>query len=60
MDDSKKFEIKDYLKDHRIMAMCTIAALTFGGNWKIYDPESIKTCFPSFLKILRNKFGVKI
>ena len=57
---NKEYEIKNYLKDHRIMAMCTIAALTFGGNWKIYDPESIKTSFPSFLKILRNKFGVKI
>ena len=30
------------------MAMCTIAALTLGGKWKIYDPESIKTSFPSF------------
>ena len=57
---NKEYEIKNYLKDHRIMAMCTIAALTFGGNWKIYDPGSIKTSFPSFLKILRNKFRVKI
>ena len=31
--------MKNYLKDHRIMAMCTIAALTFGGKWKIYDPK---------------------
>ena len=56
----KKFEMKNYLKDHRIMAMCTIAALTLGGKWKIYDPDSINTSFPSFLKILRKSFGVKI
>ena len=56
----KKFEMKNYLKDHRIMAMCTIAALTLGGKWKIYDPNSINTSFPSFLKILRKSFGVKI
>ena len=29
-----------------------IAGLTFGGNWKIYDPDSIKTSFPNFLKII--------
>ena len=57
---SKKYEVKNYLKDHRIMAMCTIAALTFGGNWKIYDPESINTSFPSFLKILNKNFKIKI
>ena len=57
---NKNYEIKNYLKDHRIMAMCTIAALTFGGNWKIYDPESINTSFPSFFKILKKNFKVKI
>jgi len=41
------------------MAMCTIAALTLGGEWKIYDPESINTSFPSFIKILKTNFGVK-
>ena len=56
---NKKYEIKNYLKDHRIMAMCTIAALTLGGKWKIHDPGSIKTSFPSFLKILKRKFGAK-
>ena len=45
-------EIKDYLKDHRIFMMSTIAALTCGGKWKIYNPNSIKTSFPSFLKII--------
>ena len=56
---NKNYEIKNYLKDHRIMAMCTIAALTMGGKWKIYDPDSINTSFPSFVKILKNKFGAK-
>ena len=31
-----------------------IAALTFGGDWKIYDKDSIKTSFPNFLKIVNN------
>ena len=57
---SKDYEIKNYLKDHRIMAMCTIAALTLGGKWKIYDPKSIKTSFPSFTQILQKKFRVKL
>ena len=39
----KNYEVKNYLKDHRIFMMTTIMALTFGGNWKIYDPDSIKT-----------------
>ena len=49
----KTIIIKNYLKDHRIFMMSTIAALTFGGEWKIYDPNSIKTSFPSFLKIIK-------
>ena len=49
---NKKIVIKNFLKDHRIFMCCTIAALSFGGNWKIHDKDSIKTSFPSFLKIL--------
>jgi len=49
----KTIIIKNYLKDHRIFMMSTIAALTCGGEWKIYDPDSIKTSFPSFLKIIK-------
>ena len=49
----KKIHIKNYLKDHRIFMMSVIAGLTFGGSWKINDQDSIKTSFPSFLKILR-------
>ena len=29
-----------------------IAALSFGGKWKIHDKDSIKTSFPNFLKII--------
>ncbi len=50
---NKKITIKNFLKDHRVFMMSTIAALTFGGNWKINDADSIKTSFPKFLKILR-------
>ena len=47
-------KIKNYLKDHRIFMMSTIAALTCGGKWEIHEPDSIKTSFPSFLKIIKN------
>ncbi len=56
----KKYELKNYSKDHRVMAMCTIAALTLGGDWKIHNPESIKTSFPSFFKIIQKDLGFKI
>ena len=49
----KKIIIKKFLKDHRIFMMSVIAALTFGGDWKIYDLNSINTSFPSFLKKLK-------
>ena len=49
----KPIIIKDYLKDHRIFMMSTIAALTCGGDWKIHDIDSINTSFPSFLKIIK-------
>ena len=55
----KKFIIKNFMKDHRIFMMTCIAALTFGGNFKIYDKNSIKTSFPDFLKIL-TKLGAEI
>ena len=53
----KNYEVKNYLKDHRIMAMTTIVALTLGGKWKINDPDSINTSFPSFLKIIKSLGG---
>ena len=51
---NKKIIIKDYLKDHRVFMTSVIAALAFGGNWVIHDKDSIKTSFPSFLKIIDN------
>ena len=45
--------IKNYLKDHRVFMMSTIAALTCGGQWKIDNKDSINTSFPSFLKIIK-------
>ncbi len=48
----KNITIKDFLKDHRVFMTCVIAALSFGGKWKIHDKDSIKTSFPDFLKIL--------
>ncbi len=58
-DLDKKITIKNYLKDHRILMVCVIAALTLGGNWKIYDQNCYKTSFPSFKKTLK-KLGAKI
>ena len=49
----KKIVIKNYLKDHRVFMMSMISALTLGGHWKLHDPDSIKTSFPSFLKIIK-------
>ena len=48
----KKIVIKNYLKDHRVFMTSLIAALSFGGRWKIHDKESINTSFPNFLKIV--------
>ena len=54
LEIKKLITIKNYLKDHRVFMMSTIAALTCGGEWKIHDQDSINTSFPSFLKILKN------
>ncbi len=50
---SGNYEIKNYLKDHRIFFLSCIAALTLGGKWKINDKDSINTSNPSFLKTLK-------
>ena len=52
---NKKIIIKNYLKDHRVFMTSVIAALSFGGVWKIHDKDSIQSSFPDFLKII-NKF----
>ena len=49
----KKISIKNFSKDHRVFMMSVVAALTFGGKWKINDLDSIKTSFPKFLEILK-------
>ena len=51
---NNRIEIKNYLKDHRIFMMSMISALTLGGHWKLHDPDSIKSSFPSFLKLINN------
>ena len=56
---NNNYMLKNFMKDHRIFMMACIAALTMGGKWKIHDPNSIKTSFPKFLKILKN-IGAKI
>ena len=49
---NKRITIQNYLKDHRVFMTSVIAALTFGGEWHIHDKNSIKTSFPSFLKVI--------
>ena len=60
---NKSIVIKNYLKDHRIFMMSTIAALTCGGQWKIHDKDSINSSFPSFLKLIKkinnNNYEIK-
>ena len=53
LEIKKVIKIKKYLKDHRVFMMSTIAALSCGGKWEIHDSDSIKTSFPSFLKIIK-------
>ena len=50
---SKKIVIKNFLKDHRVFMTSVIAALTFGGHWKINDKKSINSSFPTFLEKLK-------
>ena len=54
LEIKKPITVKNYLKDHRVFMMSTIAALTLGGKWKIHDKDSINTSFPSFLKIIKD------
>ena len=55
----KQVIIKNFLKDHRVFMMSCVAALTLGGNFKIYDKKSINSSFPNFLNLLK-KLGAKI
>ena len=56
---NNKFKVKNFMKDHRVFMMSVIAGLSFGGDWKIYDPDSVNTSFPSFLNIIK-KLGGKL
>ena len=55
----KNIIIKNFLKDHRVFMTCVVAALAFGGNWKIYDKNSINTSFPTFISKIRS-LGAKL
>ena len=51
---NRRIKIQKYLKDHRVFMTCVIAALTLGGEWHIHDKDSVKSSFPSFLKIINS------
>ena len=59
LDLKGNYYVKNFFKDHRVFMMSCIAALVFGGNWKIYDRDSINTSFPKFLTILKT-LGARI
>ena len=50
----KKIIINKFLKDHRVFMTSVIAALAFGGEWNIYDKNSINTSFPTFLTKIKS------
>ncbi len=54
-----KFVMKNFMGDHRVCMMTVVAALSFGGEWKIYDINSVNTSFPDFFKLIR-KLGVNL
>ena len=56
---NRRIIIKNFLKDHRVFMTSVIAALSFGGEWQIFDKDSINTSFPSFLKKI-DYLGAKI
>ena len=51
---NKKIIIKNFLKDHRVFMTSVVGALSFGGEWRIHNKDSIKTSFPNFLNIISN------
>ena len=53
LEINKKIIIKNFLKDHRVFMTSVIASLTFGGEWQIYNRDSINTSFPSFLEKIK-------
>ena len=59
LEIKQKIIIKNFLKDHRVFMTSVVAALTLGGDWRIYDKSSINTSFPSFLDKIKY-LGAKI
>ena len=51
---NKNIIIKNFLKDHRVFMSSVVAALTFGGKWKIHDKDSVKTSFPTFISKIKS------
>ena len=51
---NKNIIIKNFLKDHRVFMSSVVAALAFGGKWRIYDKDSIKTSFPTFISKIKS------
>ena len=54
----KSYVIKNFLKDHRVFMMTSIAALTLGGKFIIKDKDSINSSFPDFLSKLKQLGGI--
>ena len=54
----KNYVIKNFLKDHRVFMMTSIAALTLGGRFIIKDKDSINSSFPDFLSKLKQLGGI--
>ena len=46
--------IKKFMKDHRVFMASVVAALSFGGNWKISDKDAVKTSFPTFISKIKS------
>ncbi|MDC3007095.1 3-phosphoshikimate 1-carboxyvinyltransferase [Candidatus Pelagibacter sp.] len=59
LEIKKNIKIKNFLNDHRVFMTSVIAALIFGGNWQIFDKNSINTSFPSFLRKIK-QLGAQI
>ena len=57
LDLKGKYLINKFRKDHRVFMMSCIAALVFGGNWKINDKDCTNTSFPRFLNIIQDLGG---
>ncbi len=54
---NKNYNIKNFIKDHRVFMMSVIAALTLGGKWTINDKDSVNTSFPNFLSVIKKLGG---